>query len=60
MEKLLPDALLVQQVHCQEYFMIMQASSAAQEVRSIRLTIQMEQQEVFSNLSFALPPDYME
>ncbi len=60
MEKLLLDVVFVRQVQCQKYFMIMQASSAAQEVRSIRLTIQMEQQGVSSNLCFALLLDFTE
>jgi hypothetical protein len=60
MEKLLPDALPATQVQCLRYFMIMQASLAAQEVHSISLTVQMVKQVVSMNLSFVLPLDSTE
>jgi hypothetical protein len=60
MEELLPDAIRAIQVHCQVYSMITEASLAAQEVLSIRLTIQMDKQVVSLNLNFALPLDSTE
>jgi hypothetical protein len=60
MENLLQDVIHAKQVQCQKYFSIKEASSGAQEVRSIRLMLQMDRQVVSMNLSFVPPLDSTE
>jgi uncharacterized protein YehS (DUF1456 family) len=57
MEKLLQDVILARQVQFLNGFSIIKVSSPAQEVPSIRLITQMEEQVVLMKLRFALRLD---